>query len=86
MLLANAFVNYYIVTTDGTVMGIRRSLCRAVLFLPMRAERIAGKRKPDGNHGSAGREVNWKRGAFANTIKCDRNGFRQKLQGFENRL
>lgn len=28
--------------------------------------RVAGKRMPVGNQGSAGKEVNWKRGAFAN--------------------
>ena len=28
--------------------------------------RITGKRKPEGNQGSAGKKVNWKRGAFAN--------------------
>ena len=35
-------------------------------FFAYAQRRITGKRKPGGNQGSAGKEVNWKRGAFAN--------------------
>lgn len=41
----------------------RRSFCD---LMEEGERRITGRRMPGGNHGSAGREVNWKRGAFAN--------------------
>jgi len=40
--------------------------CVVPSFFAYAQGRITGKRKPGGNHGSAGKKVNWKRGAFAN--------------------
>mgnify|MGYP006990115714 CR=1 FL=1 len=47
----------------------RESALQPVCMPSVRSDirrRITGKRVPVGDQGSAGKEVNWKRGAFAN--------------------
>lgn len=65
-LMAKAFVNLSYSHHGWYSYRDMEILVSCRLFFAYAYRRITGKRKPVGDQGSAGKEVNWKRGAFAN--------------------